>query len=359
LYDPASEQSNSVSARSQFALEPPEQYQAALAVPSRTTIDPFQYSSLRDATLDLLLTKQACSVLGDVQQVGDFASSYFSGIHLRVPILSQRQYLEQLANLYTQPSATFTLLCLCIQILVQRPDGADLVANYAQTMQSSTYMMVKSFLGVLQSLATPTLELVQAMVLTVLYEVGHGMFPAASMSLATCARLATFMGLSKKGSIIGVADQLLIEQRRRVWWTILILDRFINLSTGDKMFALDDPQMTDTLPMDLDTWESEAGAFSVSCSTSSADLCQAYADVPDIQLTTPSDIRVGPFARECQVSHLIGRVVRHIFDPAADATFQRTEANQLDQTLNAFLPLLMEQESRFGLFCAALGMCSK
>lgn len=73
---------------------------------------------------------------------------------------------------------------------------------------------------------------------------------------------------------------------------------------------------------------------------------------------TTFDIRVGPFARECQITHLIGRVLRHVFDPAPDADFHTQEATQLERTLNAFMPLLVEEQTKFGLHCAALGMCS-
>ncbi|KAK5263229.1 hypothetical protein LTR96_011350 [Exophiala xenobiotica] len=202
--------------------------------------------------------------------------------------------------------------------------------------------MAKSFIGALQSLTMPTLELIQAMVLIVLYEMGHGIYPAASMSIAACARAARSIGLKKRQADTGLEDQVLIELRKRLWWAIFVLDRSISLFTGDKIFAADDPQPTDTLPIELDAWENDV-----------------YAEAPNINLSTPSNIRVGPFARECQAAHLIGRVVRHVFDPATDATFQKEEAVQLEQTLNAFLPLLMEQETHFGLFCAAMGLCSK
>jgi hypothetical protein len=59
------------------------------------------------------------------------------------------------------------------------------------------------------------------------------------------------------------------------------------------------------------------------------------------------------------VSHLVGRVVRHIFDPTSDEEFHHNEALQLDRTLNAFLPLLIEEQLQFGKYCAALGMCTR
>lgn len=76
-------------------------------------------------------------------------------------------------------------------------------------------------------------------------------------------------------------------------------------------------------------------------------------------LSTPADITVGQFARECQVSHLMGRVLKHVYDPlVSDPAFNAQAASQLDRTLMAFMPLLMDEEIRFGKYCAALGMCT-
>jgi hypothetical protein len=68
---------------------------------------------------------------------------------------------------------------------------------------------------------------------------------------------------------------------------------------------------------------------------------------------------VGPFARECQISHLMGRVLRHVFEPTSDAKFHAEEASQLERTLMAFMPLLIQEQSTYGMYCAALGMCGK
>ena len=176
-------------------------------------------------------------------------------------MVSRKQFLNQVVTLYSQPRASFTLLCLSIHLLILRPDEIESAGNHAQTMNSSTYVMVKSFVGILQSLGMPTLELIQAMVLIVLYEMGHGIYPAASMSIAACARAARSIGLNKKQGEIEVHDQVLIEQRRRVWWAIFVLDRFINLCTGDKIFAADDPEPTDVLPKELDIWENNVNIF--------------------------------------------------------------------------------------------------
>lgn len=189
--------------------------------------------------------------------MGETATRYFAGIYIRVPIISRKQFLSQVSTLYSHPRANFTLLCLSIHLLIRRPDEVESAGHHAQTMHSSTYVMAKSFIGALQSLTMPTLELIQAMVLIVLYEMGHGIYPAASMSIAACARAARSIGLKKRQADTGLEDQVLIELRKRLWWAIFVLDRSISLFTGDKIFAADDPQPTDTLPIELDAWEND------------------------------------------------------------------------------------------------------
>jgi hypothetical protein len=65
-------------------------------------------------------------------------------------------------------------------------------------------------------------------------------------------------------------------------------------------------------------------------------------------LSTPHSTHVGQLARESQVGHLTGRVAQHVYDPASDLNFHVDEAAQLERTLKAFLPLLIEEEFSIG-----------
>jgi hypothetical protein len=76
-------------------------------------------------------------------------------------------------------------------------------------------------------------------------------------------------------------------------------------------------------------------------------------------LDTSSDVTMGQFARECQISYLLGRVIRHTLDPSLDAGFHASEEAQLERTLKAFMPLLMEEDSKYGQYCAALAICTR
>lgn len=84
---------------------------------------------------------------------------------------------------------------------------------------------------------------------------------------------------------------------------------------------------------------------------------QATSETVTATISTPAPFRVGPFARECQVAHLIGRVVQHVYHPVTDIDFRSREHAQLERTLKAFLPILIEEELEFSTYCGALGMC--
>lgn len=78
-----------------------------------------------------------------------------------------------------------------------------------------------------------------------------------------------------------------------------------------------------------------------------------------LTLDASSDITIGQFARECQVSYLTGRVLRHVFDPISDAQFREGEEVQLERTLKSFMKLLMEEDSKYGQYCTALAICTR
>lgn len=54
----------------------------------------------------------------------------------------------------------------------------------------------------------------------------------------------------------------------------------------------------------------------------------------------------------------MGRVLRHVYEPASDQTFHVEEYNQLETTLNAFFSLLIQEQTAYVDYCAALSMCS-
>ena len=72
--------------------------------------------------------------------------------------------------------------------------------------------------------------MLQAAVLIAVYEVGHAIYPAAYLTIGACARYGTMLGIDKlgldlMGDSLGPLSWIEVEERRRVWWAVVLLDR--------------------------------------------------------------------------------------------------------------------------------------
>jgi hypothetical protein len=94
-------------------------------------------------------------------------------------------------------------------------------------MITSLYTLAKTGINQLETLNRFSLDTVQSMLLIVLYEAGHGIYPGASILMASCARAARNLGLHKIRSkpLSGNGDDL--GEKRRTWWAIHNLDRYV------------------------------------------------------------------------------------------------------------------------------------
>lgn len=62
--------------------------------------------------------------------------------------------------------------------------------------------------------------------------------------------------------------------------------------------------------------------------------------MPSLAVSADSGVPAGPFARTCQATHLLSRVLRHIRDKNVEARFYFEEAMILHKTLSAFHEVL-------------------
>ncbi len=168
----------------------------------------------------MLVRRQAEDVFGSPEEIRATATSYFNTISNRIPIIFPGRFPATSEISLTNRSADFTALCLCMRLALQHP------APEARSMQSSLYVTVKGVISLLESVGYLSLELVQCRILVVFYEIGHGIFPGASISIAACARTARALGLHKQWTQPGINEHnIQREEERRVWWAIFNLDR--------------------------------------------------------------------------------------------------------------------------------------
>ncbi|OQD82285.1 hypothetical protein PENANT_c022G00310 [Penicillium antarcticum] len=151
------------------------------------------------------------SLVGTFVEIENLKLRYFSSIHSWMLIVSKLRF-NRLTQSTTGPlKADTVLLLLCMKLSY----------SYGQSARTSTfYTTAKEFSKELELKGVITLRTVQAGLLLSVYELGHGIFPAAFLNISYCARQGIVLGLHKKlapqsaGPPRSWVDW---EERQRVW----------------------------------------------------------------------------------------------------------------------------------------------
>ena len=172
-----------------------------------------------------LIPLSAVEHLGDQTQRARTIATYFETIHQWLPMIG-RIRLTAMAKTESQrrPRADFALLVLSMNLIQTIP------ADSQGATQDPLYMAAKEFSAKLKMLGVYGLYPLQASLLIAAYEMAHGIFPAAYISMGNCVTLAMAMGIDNHNS-----PQILEpprtwidwEERQRVWWLVVIFDRFV------------------------------------------------------------------------------------------------------------------------------------
>jgi hypothetical protein len=166
------------------------------------------------------------ALLGDIEAIRETASVFFKHIHTWMPFISKKRFYEihLRSSLHTRPDVV--LLLLALRLLGSLPP------TNPRNPRTTLYSIVKQFYLQLESSNTFSILVLQAGILLALYELGHGIYPAAFLSIGACARYAHALGI-KTGSQSArkrVLSLVEVEEQRRVWWAIVILDRYVPIS---------------------------------------------------------------------------------------------------------------------------------
>ncbi len=297
---------------------------SAAAIPALFFLDSnaFEYERLQFQPPHVKVPPGALSALGSSTELRDMIEYYFATVHNYFPIISKIRLYQHLANPLHEPGADIALLFLAMKLICREvPDGS--------LPQTQLYHDVKSFYTFVESQNGFSIQLIQTLCLISLYEIGHCIYPAAYLSIGNAARTGYALGLHDR-----TAPQMLprcstwteMEERRRVWWGVIILDRFVNIGHRRKPFATVDPSLDTHLPTDDSAW----------------DRGQMLVAAP-LSLSASETIRVSPFARTCQSAHILGKVIRHIDDRQLPLNYRFGEALQLDRTMRALADVLPDE----------------
>ncbi|KAL7915502.1 fungal-specific transcription factor domain-containing protein [Trichoderma velutinum] len=283
----------------------------------------FKRSLNRLPELELSLGDPLLSYIGHDASDRAFVNKYFATIHPSIPFLSKRGFKERVLNPLAPPRPANTLLVASMKLL-----GTPMTD---EGPRCSAYYAIKNSLLEAEHSCALELRVLQAIILIALYEIGHSIYPAAYLTVGYCIRYGSALGIHR--AVEQYAEEAFSitesEERRRSWWTILVLDRFISLGSADRAFLTADPSSNSLLPIDDTIWE-ENGEI----------------NAPVRRLFEPPTTSMGRFSLTAQAAVLLGRVFRSIHEFPISEGFWQNDVKVLDDTLVALTNVSLE-EGRF------------
>ncbi|PVH85585.1 hypothetical protein DL98DRAFT_48816 [Cadophora sp. DSE1049] len=263
--------------------------------------------------------------LGDKLELQTIVGAYFFSVAPWMSIIQRNRFYEETLAGQVELTADIVFLILCMKLLNDTvPPG--------ETPRTELWYHAKNRFLSLVSSGYASIRLLQAGVLFCLYETGHSIYPEAYISIGHLARLGQAIGLHDTAGIPQMAlepttwDEM--EERRRVWWALWILDRHMNVGNPSRALAMAETGRREYLPVDDVSFERGVQTISEPLFVSSS-----------------TDITAAPLARLCQASHLLSLVLKHVNDRDSNADDRLEEAKQLSR---AILALCSFMDSEIG-----------
>lgn len=288
--------------------------------------DVFSRAHLTVINVEVPVTDDIAQLVGSVMDIQATSAQFFKSVHTWMPIISKPHFCANLLNRLTYQRAELFLLVLSMKLCCARQ----------KTWNTPLYETVKLLHFKIETSGVLSVLVLQAAILIALYELGHAVYPAAFLSLGSCARYATALGIDKTVllSTAGKTHWIEEEERRRIWWAILVLDRYLNLSDPKRHLITPDADIESYLPVDDEAWE-----------TGVPDSHHIYT------LATANSYHLGLFARFAQAAHLLSKVLHQVSE-------QSNETAQLRRTIFALVNVSKIEASMRRLeYCSQTSIC--
>jgi len=134
-----------------------------------------------------------------------------------MPFIPQQELRTRLSSEASQLQGEEVLLLACIRMITD-PLPADDASNKQYLAVKLTFLNAEID-GIL------SVRLLQALLLLLIYEYGHGMYPCAYMTLGACTRYLAALGIKTDPCCVGPTSWIAVESQRRLWWSIYVIER--------------------------------------------------------------------------------------------------------------------------------------
>ncbi|KAF7531365.1 hypothetical protein G7Z17_g13731 [Cylindrodendrum hubeiense] len=233
------------------------------------------------------------------------AERYFETMNPWLTIVHPELFAIRVDNLDSAPSSAagssaprdpvVALLIVCMQLATQYDDEAvaaedPRIFEDRDMIDLPAYRAAKRILGILRGLSAPSVELVQCTILLALFEFGHGDVMRAYVTIGDANTMALAMGI-RPGKYVDADKEAPVayddEERRCVYWSMLVLDRLIHVDCSliHMPLQVPAPAVDDLLPTSNISWNNQMQSRTI----------QRY------PAGVAAAVPVGPFQRNCQL----------------------------------------------------------
>ncbi|GFG25991.1 hypothetical protein IFM61606_05954 [Aspergillus udagawae] len=261
----------------------------------------------------------------------DIFSTYIRSIHPWFPIIAQTLQ-DQLPPSWNEASLDYTLLALCISLLCTFPPPSSGDGTLSELQ--SAYLHAKSWIAVIEGLGITSFKIVQARTLITLFEVAHGFYPAAYISIGTTVRAADALKVHPDlypSSSSSTTDESEREEAVLIGWAIRILDRYITIQSGHH------PSLTRSLTKDVHDPNKTSWPTRLEKDTRSP---------------------LWRLSRTFEASTLLDNIHNVLHNPTSEQAFNVEEIGLLVETSYSLRTLLIEEvEDADEIYSGGLGLC--
>ncbi|KAL7901102.1 hypothetical protein HDV63DRAFT_365007 [Trichoderma sp. SZMC 28014] len=310
----------------------------------------FQQAQLELPQIHLSIPAKLSPFQNDSSRIQSIAYNFFDSIHWWMPVISKKGFFAHLLNPLSQRRSELSLLIICMQLCCEPDLGSATGTLDAKTL----YQNAKKLHFEMEASGVFSLRVLQAGILIALYELGQAIYPAAYLTVGSCARYATAIGVDQlreddtSSSAYGNSRTLSeVEERRRAWWIILFLDRFLNIGKPGRSLATKTPTFDDLLPVDDKLWDD--GTLKVSDFYT---ISQAF------------NLEMGMFSRFGQATYMLSQALDLVSPDNQQSVIERSQQMaQLRRTLFALITVSNAEADARELricagFCPQMSICS-
>jgi hypothetical protein len=173
----------------------------------------------------------------------EIMTAYSEGTHQWFALFSENALSREYPNTWDAVSVDFVLLCFAVVLLNLAPQES----NGAYILDSETwsmYLTSKASIALLEAAGQPSLnsiDFVKARLAVTIFEVSHGLYPSAYLSIAAAVRAAdALVTFPRQGTSQPIAETD-PEEYRIMWCGIAIIDRYSTQNGLASSWPLVDP----------------------------------------------------------------------------------------------------------------------